>query len=162
MWSIQTEAICCSALSQAAELVFDIKNSCDTCRINWLSGCAHSPWAYRHRRDTAPRLGIGWQFAQPMGKSQEPRERHKVSRPWSSNVFPSVCDNAMHHALCTHSRKGASLHFRLNYTGLIGFFSSASKTKTLVSRSPPPSPPGPSVRSSHLAFSSQVFSVCDR
>lgn len=117
----------------------------------------------------------------PVRKSQstngkEPRERSKVSClgcPWSSNLFTSsicVCvrqremevwhDNNMHHALCTHARKGASLHPRLNYTGLIGFFSSASKTKTLLSCSPPPLPPAPSIPSSLSTFSSQVFSIC--
>lgn len=79
----------------------------------------------------------------------EPRESSKVTClpfPANSDLFTSPCvcvcfrendrhghDNNTHHALCSHTREGAAFHSRLNYTGLIGFFCPASKTKTLLS-----------------------------
>lgn len=117
-------------------------------------------WPAVYWLETAPRPGIGCQFAkvsQPMGRSQGSVAR-SASRgaPGAAICLPPLCvcvferkrevrhDNNMHHALCTHTRKGASFHSRLNYTGLIGFFSSASKTKTLLSWSPPPPASGSS------------------
>lgn len=67
--------------------------------------------------------------------------------------------NKMSHAFCIHSHpcKGASFHSRLNYTGLIGFFSSASKTKRLILH--PSSPPilDPSIHSLLSFFLSSLF-----
>lgn len=93
-------------------------------------------------------LQISCQFAkvsQPMGGSHRSIARSaSLDGPGAVICLPPLylrekevwhCNN-MSHAFCIHSHpcKGASFHSRLNYTGLIGFFSSASKTKKGVLR----------------------------
>lgn len=109
----------------------------------------------------------------------EPRESSKVTClpfPANSDLFTSPCvcvcfrendrhghDNNTHHALCSHTREGAAFHSRLNYTGLIGFFCPASKTKTLLSLFSALLLQGPSIPSflSPVLFfsSSQIISI---
>lgn len=97
----------------------------------------------------AARHGTGCLLAkvgQPMGGSQERAARSPACHSLQTAIClpPPVCvcfrendrhghDNNTHHALCSHTREGAAFHSRLNYTGLIGFFCPASKTKTLLS-----------------------------
>lgn len=129
----------------------------------------------------AARHGTGCLLAkvgQPMRGSQERAARSPAchSLQTASDLFTSPCvcvcfrendrhghDNNTHHALCSHTREGAAFHSRLNYTGLIGFFCPASKTKTLLSLFSTPLLQGPSIPSflSPVLFfpSSQVISI---
>lgn len=107
--------------------------------------CADRDLACRHwLRGTGPAVCSPKSVNQWGGAKRE-QQGHLLAIPCKQRfVYLPLCvcfrendrhghDNNTHHALCSHTREGAAFHSRLNYTGLIGFFCPASKTKTLLS-----------------------------